>query len=238
MKLAYLNQSQAAQAVKNDIVAILPIGATEVHAEHLPIGTDTLLAQALTDMVEEKLKSENCLVLPCLPYGQVWSLRQTAGTIDVPDEVLTPLLVNIVMSMHRMGVKKFAFINAHLGNFNAIKAAARIIYAQCDMKIYIFNYPGAEEEIKKVCTSKRAHKSYFHACEIETSYMLYLCPQYVNMDKAICQYPEFPDDFDITPTPWTQIMQTAVLGDATVATCEKGKAIIDSVVDTIVKHLT
>lgn len=237
MKLAELNQEKAASATTKNVVALLPMGATEVHGNHLPLGTDSFLAQALTEKVEKALGEENCLVLPCLPYGQVWSLRATAGTVDVPDCVLTPFLVNIAMSMYRAGIRKFAFINAHVGNYPAIKAAMREVWAQCDMKLYAFNYPGAEKVISQVCETKRPHGAYFHACEIETSYMLYLCPDKVDMSKAICQYPEFPKTFDVTPTPWTEIMTTAVLGDATAATAEKGKKILDEVVSNIVNLL-
>ena len=105
------------------------------------------------------------------------------------------------------------------------------------MKVYAFTYPGAEAVISRVCTSKRPHKAYFHACEIETSYMLYLCPEQVDMSKAISQYPVFPDDFDVTPHRWTEIMPTAVLGDATAATAEKGKEIIDAVVENMARLL-
>ena len=230
MLLAQINQETAAEAVKN-CIAVLPIGATEVHGNHLPVGTDSFLAAGVAWKLEERLGSERCLVLPCVPYGQVWSLRETAGTVDIPDAVLTPYLVQIAMSMYRAGVRKFVFLNAHVGNNTAIKAAMREVYAQCDMKVYAFTYPGAEAVISRVCTSKRPHKAYFHACEIETSYMLYLCPEQVDMSKAISQYPVFPDDFDVTPHRWTEIMPTAVLGDATAATAEKGKEIIDAVVE-------
>lgn len=234
MFLAELNQAGAAAAVK-DAVALLPIGATEVHGNHLPLGTDCFLAQGVAEKVAERIGTDKCLVLPCVPYGQVWSLRATPGTVDIPDAVLVPYLTHIAMSMYRAGVRKFAFINAHVGNCPAVKAAMRAVYAQCDMKVYAFTYPGAEETIARVCTSKRPHKAYFHACEIETSYMLYLRPDMVDMSKAIRQYPEFPPDFDVTPWPWTDVMDVAVMGDATVATAEKGKAIIDSVVENIVR---
>ena len=237
VKLAELNQEGARSAAQSGLVALLPIGATEVHGNHLPVGTDCFLAQAVTDRVEKAFGTDKCLVLPCLPYGQVWSLRATPGTVDIPDPVLTPFLVSIAMSMYRAGVRRFAFINAHVGNYPAIKAAMREIWAQCDMKVYAFNYPGSEDVIRQVCTTKRAHGAYFHACEIETSYMLYLCPDKVDMSKAICQYPEFPPDFDVTPIPWTDFMDTAVLGDATAATAEKGRAIIDAVVENIVRLL-
>ena len=236
MRLSELNQEQAARAVKG-CTAILPVGATEVHGNHLPLGTDSDLASALAGKLEEALGTDRCLVLPCVPYGQVWSLGETAGTVDIPDAVLTPYLVSIAMSLHRAGARKFVFLNAHVGNNAAIKAAMRQVYAQCDMKVYAFTYPGAESVIAQVCTSPRPHKAYFHACEIETSYMLYLCPDKVDMSRAICQYPVFPPDFDVTPHRWTEVMDTAVLGDATVATAQKGKAILDTVVKNMVNLL-
>ena len=193
MLLSELNQQSAAEAIHNGVTALLPIGATEVHGNHLPLGTDSFLAQGVAEKTAQKLGPGRGLVLPCVHYGQVWSLRATPGTM-------------------------------------------RQVWAQCpDMKVFSFTYPGAEEVIKRVCTSRRPHKAYFHACEIETSYMLYLCPERVDMGKAICQYPEFPADFDVTPWPWTDIMDVAVMGDATAATAEKGRAIIDVVVDNIVR---
>ncbi|MEG1745383.1 MAG: creatininase family protein, partial [Ruthenibacterium sp.] len=69
--------------------------------------------------VAEKLGTQRALVLPAVPYGQVWSLRETAGTVDIPDAVLTPFLTQIAMSMHRAGVRRFAFVNAHVGNLPA-----------------------------------------------------------------------------------------------------------------------
>ncbi len=231
-----LNQAQAAQLASKDLVALLPIGAVEVHGDHLPLGTDCFLAQGVANKVELALTSERCVVLPCLPYGQIWSLRDVPGCINVPDAVLSATLVEIAKSIYAAGITRIAFINGHVGNVNAIKDAMRILYDQCPIKAYSFTYPDAEGAIAHVCTSKRPHKAYFHACEIETSYMLYLCPEKVDMSKAICQYPTFPEDFDVTPSPWNSVMHSAVMGDATVATAEKGQVIIDTVVAKIV-HL-
>lgn len=236
MYLAEMNQAQARELLPGATV-ILPIGATEVHGNHLPVGTDSFLAQGVAQKVAQKMEHDQCIVLPCVNYGQVWSLRATPGTVDIPDDVLVPFLTHIAMSMYRAGAARFVFLNAHVGNCPAVKAAMRQVYAQCDMKVYSFTYPGAEAAIARVCTSRRPHKAYFHACEIETSYMLYLCPDKVDMSKAISQYPVFPPDFDVTPWPWTDIMDTAVMGDATVATAEKGQVIIDEVVDNIIKLL-
>ena len=147
-------------------------------------------------------------------------------------------IADIGKSLDSAGAKKLAIVNSHVGNVTSIKEAARILYSECPMKVYYFTYPGAEPVIEKVCTSKRPHKVYFHACEIETSYMLYLAKDKVNMEKAISHYPDFPPDFDSSPSPWSKVLTTAVMGDATQATEEKGKAIIDAVVDKIVNIVT
>lgn len=233
MVYADLNQEQAEALQNQAMVALLPLGAVEVHGNHLPLGTDVYLAEALAEEVEQRLGKEVCLRLPCIPYGQVWSLRDAPGSIDIPNEVLSHYIAAVGESLHRAGIRKLAIINSHVGNQNAMKTAARILYESCDIKVYLFTYPGAEEQIAKVCTAPPPHKGYFHACEIETSYMLYLCPEKVNMEKAICQYPAFPEAFDYTPVPWTAFMKTAVLGDATKASAEKGEIILDFVVKTI-----
>ena len=233
MMYADLNQEQAAGLKDRDVTAILPIGATEVHGNHLPLGTDTYLVEALVKKVEEKLGEEHCLILPTVPYGPVWSLQKAPGSIHVPDEILSRFLARIGEGVWQAGIKKLAIINTHVGNAGTMKAAARILYDSCPIKVYLFTYPGADETIRKVCTAPLPHQGYFHACEIETSYMLYLCPEKVDMGKAVCQYPEFPPEFDYTPTRWTELMDVAVLGDATQASAEKGREIIDKVVENI-----
>ncbi len=231
MKLIEMNQAAARGLKDQNLTALLPLGAVEVHGDHLPIGTDLFLAQALTDKLEEKMGKENALVLPALPYGQVWSLREAPGSVNISNEILSGMIAQIGKSLEKAGIRRMAIVNTHVGNGDAMKMASRMLYDTSDIKVYLFTYPGAEEVIPKVCESPMPHKGYFHACEIETSYMLYLCPEWVDQSKAICQYPDFPEDFDYTPTPWTDFMATAVLGDAVSATKEKGEAIIERVVE-------
>lgn len=231
MNMAELNQSEAAALREKDVTALLPLGAVEVHGDHLPLGTDLYLAEALTKKLEARMGRERILVLPALPYGQVWSLREAPGSIWISDEVLSQMLVQIGESLCRAGIRRMAVINTHVGNGGALKAAARILYDRCDMQVWTFTYPGAGQVIPRVCERPLPHAGYFHACEIETSYMLYLCPERVRMERAVCQYPEFPEEFDYTPIPWTDFMETAVLGDATAATKEKGEAILSYVVE-------
>lgn len=72
MKFELENSAEVKDKIRRFGAAILPIGAVEAHGPHLPLGTDNLLAARLADKLAERTDS---FVLPTLPYGQVWSLR-------------------------------------------------------------------------------------------------------------------------------------------------------------------
>jgi creatinine amidohydrolase len=228
-----LTTNEAEEVLERRPVAILPLGAVEAHGPHLPLNTDNVLAEGVSRKVAERL--DDVIILPTIAYGQVWSTRGYAGTLTISNEVLTGMIVDIGRSLYKQGVRILALINGHMGNLVAMKEAARVLYEECPLKVLYFTYPGISDTINRVCEAERPHPTYFHACEIETSYMLYIAPELVDMEKAVRNIPEFPPEFDVMSVPWTDVTQTSVLGDATLATAEKGKAIIDMAVDNIVR---
>ncbi|WP_145037013.1 creatininase family protein [Paenibacillus sp. Y412MC10] len=225
MKFELENSVEVEEKIRKLGAAILPIGAVEAHGPHLPLGTDNLLASRLADKLAERTDS---FVLPTLPYGQVWSLRNFPGSINVSNEALIRLLADIGESIYHQGFRLFIMVNGHLGNAVALKEAARILYERVpELKVFYFFYPGTKEITAEVREASAAHGSYMHADEIETSYMLYLAGEYVDMSKAIDGAPHIPIEADFTPTPWEEMTASAVLGDATLATREKGERIIE-----------
>lgn len=233
MQFQYENSFDIKEKISKTKIAILPVGAVEAHGPHLPLGTDNLLAERLSERLAEQLDG---FVLPTMPYGQVWSLRNFPGSINVSNQSLISLISDIGESLHKQGFTTFIMVNGHLGNSTALKEAARVLYESCpDLRVIYFFYPGMSKAVAEVRESSSAHGTYFHACEIETSYMLYLAPEYVDMDRALSDIPDIPSYADVTPTPWEDFTETAVLGDATLATVEKGKHIIDIALDNMVR---
>lgn len=235
MMFEYENSIDIKEKIQQAPTAILPIGAVEAHGPHLPLGTDNFLAVEMA----KKLSSEiNSFILPTLPYGQVWSLRNFPGSITVSNQSMINMIVDIGVSLWQQGFTTFIMMNGHLGNQNALKDVARILYEKVpDLKTYYFFYPGMNIYADEVRENQSAHAVYFHACEIETSYMLYLAPEHVQMDRAITDIPNIPIDADVTPTPWETFTKSAVLGDATSATQEKGEYILTRVIQNMVKIL-
>ncbi|KKI90876.1 creatinine amidohydrolase [Bacillus sp. SA1-12] len=226
------NSFEVKEKINKSKIAILPIGAVEAHGPHLPLGTDNFLAERVSEKVAEKT---GAYVLPTMPYGQVWSLKNFPGSINISNETLISLLVDMGKSLYEQGFRVFAMINGHLGNAVALKEAARKLFQQFpDFKILYLFYPGTKKITEEVRETISSHATYFHACEIETSYMLYLAEEYVDMSKAITDIPSIPLSADATPTPWEEFTSSAVLGDAKLATKEKGKRIIDVAIENMV----
>lgn len=235
MKFGFENSYEISGKIAEKKIAILPVGAVEAHGPHLPLSTDNLLAEEMSDRLAERV---DAFVLPVLSYGQVWSLRNFPGSINVSNESLISFIYDIGSSIHKQGFESFVMMNGHLGNSTALKEAARKLYDEFpNLKVYYFFYPGMNEYVKDIRETQASHTTYFHACEIETSYMLYLAPDYVNMDKAIKDIPDISMEADVTPTPWETFTKSAVLGDATLADVKKGKYILKKVLENMVTIL-
>lgn len=232
MRFDRLTSAEAVAAFAARPVALLPLGAIENHGDHLPLGTDNDLALGVARAVEARI--EGALLLPPIAYGQAWSTAGYPGTLSLSNETLTAMLVDLGVSLRRQGIEVLALINGHMGNLDAMKLAARRLHDEHDMTVLTLTYPGTAEVTAQVLEAPRWHGTYFHACEMETSLMLHLAPEQVRMEHARPNHPTPTPTFDVTPTPWTAISDSPVLGDPQLATAAKGEAIIDAAVASIV----
>ncbi|MGQ4895194.1 MAG: creatininase family protein [Candidatus Njordarchaeia archaeon] len=150
------------------------------------------------------------------------SFKDFVGSIQIKEENMVAFLIDIYESLYTHGVKLIVLISWHIGNANAIKKVARFMYDKYGIKILYFRTPGLGK-MRKLCTSKQWHRVFFHAEEIETSIMLAIRPDLVDMNKAIPSYPKPPRTFEYMPHTWDEFTKIGVLGDPTKATAEKGK---------------
>jgi creatinine amidohydrolase len=230
-----LNDEEIRALLKKRPVVLLPIGAVESHGDHLPAGADNILARRLAERLIEKIAGRTpVLLLPTLPFGQVWSLADAPGSFSISNETVCRALVELGRAAKAKGLASMAAINGHYGNSAAIRDAQRALKEEA-FTLANFTYPGALAATEQVRERPVAYPSFMHACEIETSYMLHLAPEYVRMEKAIENYPAFPDDFAETPYRWSEFSQSPVLGDARAATAAKGEAILDAVFERMVE---
>jgi creatinine amidohydrolase len=109
-------------------VAILPVGATEAHGPHLPLGTDVVIAEAMARVAADLLvmRDRPAIVLPSLAYSPARYAAGFAGTISLQPATLTALVLDVLRSLGAHGIQALAIANAHLDpdHLAALRAAA------------------------------------------------------------------------------------------------------------------
>ena len=206
-------------------VAVLPVAAIEQHGPHLPVYTDTCIAEGMIARAIELLPEE--LPVTFLPV-------QAIGKSN--EETTTRFWLEIGESVHRAGVEKLIIVNAHGGNVPMVDIVARELRVKHDMLVvgtawsrfgHPDGLPSGDESLYGI-----------HGGEIETSIMLHFRPDLVRMEHATdfrSSQLGFIEEFahlrahGPVQFGWkAQDLNTAgTVGNAGIATAEKGKAVVD-----------
>ena len=157
---------------------ILPIGSTEQHGPHLPVGTDTMVAIALA---EAAACQADVLIAPPLWFG--WSPHHMVlpGTITIRAEILIELVYDVLKSLHQHGFDKFILLNGHrIVNVTWLQLAGERAKRELGVKVVIFD----PAYMSKAFTNDLGWGEVGHAEEIESSHMWHCYPDLVKMDRA------------------------------------------------------
>ena len=202
-----------------DALLAVPIGSTEQHGPHLPLGTDTLLAVELCTRLADRVPE--VLVAPALTFGASGEHEGFPGTLSIGTMVLESLAVELARSASRW-VQRIIFVNGHGGNVDALaRAESRLRSEGRDVLVWSARW-----------RTPRAHGGVVpdaHAGRTETSLVLALRPDLVRSHVATAGV--------TTPLAelWPQLRGTGVravspngvLGDPSGATAELGTALLD-----------
>jgi creatinine amidohydrolase len=213
-------------------LAILAIGAQEQHGPHCPLSTDTIMADGLARKLAERL---GAMLLPAIPYGDAWNNSRFPGTISLSFGTVKAIITDIILALKNSGVHGLVIVNGHYGNRAPIEIACQELLRQTDFPVLMLNYPGMERLAAEICESKPTAYSFYHADEFETSIVLALQPQCVQMDKAVAVYPSFPATFGSEQIYLDQFNPVGVFGDPRLASAEKGRKLLDGLTDEAMK---
>ncbi len=225
-----MTRDEVKTAIEEYPVAILPIGATEQHGHHLPLGVDIYLAEGISKRICEKT---GALLLPTLPFGYSWVWRDIPGTVSLQQHHVEAVIKDVAHSVSRYGVKTLIIVNGHDANNASMKYATRELVDELDMNVVYLFYPDFGAVIDQYCESKPWH-GMIHACEFETSLMLALKPELVDMSKAVREYPEKPALYGKSTISLGDLSKSGVYGDATLASKEKGEKLLEIFVEKMV----
>jgi creatinine amidohydrolase len=171
-------------------IAVLPVAATEQHGPHLPLSVDTVLADGIVAASLPHLSPElSVLFLPTQAVGLSPEHARFPGTLTLKTETVLRLWTDIGESVAAAGVRKLLLFNSHGGQVSVLDLVARDLRARLNLLVYScswFNLPlhDAQGQDLNALFSAEEHRFGIHGGEIETSMMLALAPQRVQMDQA------------------------------------------------------
>lgn len=217
---------------------VLPLGSVEQHGPHLPIGSDTLVAKAITERVVQVLNASAedhraWWVGPEVGVGASGEHQDFPGTLSIGTEALTAVLVEIARSATSQGWRLIV-VNGHGGNRDALVGAGAIWRKEGLDAVWVPCVPAPPEPGD---TNAPVHDA--HAGHTETSLLLHLYPDLVDM--ALATPGEASPLSQILPALQQKgvraLSPTGVLGDPTTATATWGEKYLEDMVVGVLRRI-
>ncbi len=218
-------------------IAILPLAAVEQHGPHLPLGTDTLIAEGMLMTVAAMLPPDlDVRSLPIQAVGKSNEHLHAPGTLTLPAAVAIEAWTELGLSVHRAGVRKLVFVNSHGGNEEIMGIVARELRVRAKMLAVKTSWSRFGVPDAMFSDVERRHG--IHGGEVETSLMLHFRSDLVDMTKA----EDFPSLAARTESEFKHLGPTGthafawiasdlnphgVVGNASAATAEKGRRVAE-----------
>lgn len=248
VRLERLTWKQAQEALQKNPVVLIPVGAVEAHGAHLPLGADTMVAEAVAVRVAER---SGALVVPPIWYGYSESWSGFPGSLSSQPDTVLALAEDIIRGLVPDGPRHFVFVNNHGGNEFPLEQVARKLQRELGILIAHY-YPW--RVMGKFCSELvddyNAVKG--HGAEPNNSVLAYLFPDSVDFSLASVEPPSdwqglkldsarsiesegatvelYPDLIKVIPSGVTS-------GDPNAGSAERGEVLVEKTVSALASFL-
>jgi creatinine amidohydrolase len=243
MLMAELTASDVADHIARSPRVLVPVGSTEQHGSHAPLGTDAFLA---TEVCKRVAARTGAVVAPAIPFGVSPEHEGFAGLISLTPRTMMSLVREVCVSLSRTGFKSIVLINGHYTNVVALHAAIAEASEEIgpDTILYWLNYWDALPAEQKA--RYLGDEVGFHANIGETSAVLAVDNTLVHMEKAEAEYPAFPRPVSLAAAEayffsgrgaLRRALPSGVWGDPRKSTVEAGRIYLHQIEDAVVKTI-
>jgi creatinine amidohydrolase len=209
--------------------AIIPVGSLEQHGAHLPVSTDSLIAEYIAKLLSEKV---GAFVLPVISYGVSFE-HKPMFNVSIRNSTLSTMLCDTCISLAENRIREIIILNGHHGNAGALQYIPQEIQSKIPsyVNIHTLHY------------WQMMTPEFDHAGEVETSLVLAIAPKLVHMDRAM------PNSKDLSksraaynsltnaPGSFPKITGNGVWGDPMKATASKGEMLIKEIIANLIKTI-
>lgn len=237
-----LKAPELRELARRDAIVILPVASIEQHGPHLPVQVDTLLAGEIGKRAARLVAAggEPVVVAPTVWHGLAEHHMSLGATLTLDFPTFHAVLRCLVRSLTRHGFNRILLLNGHGGNIAALNVIVGELTQEFERPIATVTYwPLAKDEFAKILERQTNVR---HACEAETSMVLALVPELVDVSKLReakgPTQPELADFVGETPYRWRSFESrtaTGVIGDAELATAAKGEKLLDAAAAAVAK---
>lgn len=234
-------------AIELGKICIVPCGSVEQHGPHLPLDVDIVCPQGIAFGVGREAP-DKVLVLPPYWYGYCGHVMDFPGTINGHFEHFIHSVLDVAKSLAYHGFKKIILLNGHGSNAPNLDLVARRANLETDAECVAVNWWSLLAVDKAFMPRWRQSKfpgGCAHACELETSMYMYLNGGEVRKDLIKNGVISFNEEYEKNPLTWVDLFaagpatavswtssysDTGVLGEAELATPEKGREAFEEAV--------
>ena len=229
---------EAEKVLGPECVVVLPIGASaKEHGPHLRLDNDERLAEGYARLLSNAEGAGDIVIAPTLTYHFYPAFAEYPGSTSLRLETARDLTVDIVRSIAKHGPRRFYALNTGVSTVRALKPAAEELAGEG----LVLRYTDVLAVMAPVESELAEQEGGSHADEIETSIMLVLAPDRVDMTKAVKDYdsrtakrlggltrkPDGPGTYSPTGT----------FGDPTLASREKGRKVVEALLSAVIAEI-
>jgi creatinine amidohydrolase len=233
--LGEMTNLEVVEFLKTRHTVIVPVGATEQHGPHLALLTDVLIPQEIARRIAPAV---GAVVAPPVNYALSYPHVGFTGVVHIRIPTFMALIEDLAVALATVGFKRIVFLNGHYDNTYAIAYACANAAEKLarDVKAFPVNYWDgmSADEAAEYCSLKKG----LHAHGAETSAILAINPNLVDMSKANAEFPPFPDYtvntgpvhtafFFTSPGSVHWATRSGTWGDATTANAETGERYLE-----------